>query len=120
MSDDGVGPFKGVLTPCDMCLEIGELVTLDGRPPGVLRIGECPQCHGAGHVHIDCAENEVDDVVRGLPPTRRQVAVRRMVAGVGMCAACFGVGAVAHVECDGDRAPIRYAEEPCKVCQSAG
>lgn len=89
MSKDD-GPFGGVLAPCDMCLEVGELVTLDGRPPQALRVGECPQCHGSGHVHIDCEEHEVDDVVRGLPPTRRQLAVRRMMAGVGMCTDCFG------------------------------
>lgn len=114
---DGDGPFGGVLTPCDMCLEVGELVTLDGRPPQVLRVGECPQCHGSGHVHIDCEEHEVDEIVRGLPPTRRQIAVRRMVAGVGMCVDCFGVGAVAHVECGADRAPIRYVEAPCPKCK---
>jgi hypothetical protein len=118
--DDGApgnGPFRGVLTPCDMCLEVGELITLDGRPPNVLRIGECPQCHGAGHVRIDCAEHEVEEIVRGLPPTRRQIAVRRMVTGVGMCADCFGVGAVAHIECDEDRAPLTYVEAPCPKCQ---
>lgn len=118
MSKDD-GPFGGVLTPCDMCLEVGELVTLDGHSPQVLRIGECPQCRGSGHVHIDCEEHEVDDIVRGLPPTRRQVAVRRMVAAVGMCADCFGVGAIAHVECDAGRAPIRYVEAPCPKCTAA-
>jgi hypothetical protein len=110
------GPFGGVLTPCDMCLEVGELVTLDGSPPHVLRLGECPQCHGSGHVHIDCEENEVDDVMRGLPPTRRQLAVQRMVAGAGMCVGCFGVGAVGHVEVDADRGPVRYVEAPCPTC----
>ena len=95
-------------------------VTLDGRPPQRLRVGECPQCHGAGHVRIDCDEDEVDDVVRGLPPTRRQVAVRRMVAGVGMCADCFGVGSVAHVECDADRSPVAYGEVPCPKCRPSG
>lgn len=117
-SDDA--SFGGVLTPCDMCLEVGELVTLDGRPPQVLRVGECPQCHGSGHVRIDCAEDEVDDVVRGLPPTRRQLAVRRMVAGVGLCTDCFGVGSVAHVECDSDRSPVTYAEVPCPKCRPTG
>jgi hypothetical protein len=114
------GPFGGVLAPCDMCLEVGELVTLDGRPPQALRVGECPQCHGSGHVHIDCEEHEVDDVVRGLPPTRRQLAVRRMMAGVGMCTDCFGAGVVAQIECDADRSPIRYAEVPCPTCTATG
>jgi hypothetical protein len=122
MSEDevmGEGAFRGVLTPCDVCFEVGELVTLQGRPPQVLRVGECPQCHGAGQVHIECAEDEVDAVVRGLPPTRRQVAIRRAFAGVGLCPACFGAGAVASVECDEDQMPIRYAEAPCSKCRAA-
>ena len=53
---DGEGPFEGVLTPCDMCLEVGELVTLDGRPPQALRVGECPQCRGSGR-YIEFSTN---------------------------------------------------------------
>jgi hypothetical protein len=123
VSDDEVkdeGSFRGVLTPCDVCFEVGELVTLQGRSPRTLRVGECPQCHGAGHVHIECAEDEVDAVVRGLPPSRRQVAVRRAFAGVGLCAACYGAGVVASVECGEDDRPVRYAESPCPDCRESG
>ena len=97
-----------------------EVVGEAGDGAQALRVGECLQCHGSGHVHIDCEEHEVDDVVRGLPPTRRQLAVRRMMAGVGMCTDCFGAGAVAQIECDADRSPIRYAEVPCPTCTTTG
>ncbi len=115
----GDGSFRGVLTPCDVCFEVGELITLQGRPPTALRVGECPQCHGAGHVHIECTEDEVDEVVRGLPPSRRQVAIRRAFAGVGLCAACFGAGVVASVECDEGEMPLAYSETPCPSCRTS-
>jgi hypothetical protein len=116
----GDGAFRGVLTPCDACLQVGEFITLGGGPPRTLRFGECTRCKGSGHVHIECAEHEVDAVVRGLPPSRRQIAVRRAVAGVGLCTTCFGAGAVASVECDDEETPLRYTETPCPGCRPAG
>jgi hypothetical protein len=108
----GDGPFQGIVTPCDTCLGVGELITLQD---GLVK-ASCPRCNGVGHVHIRCAVEEVDEVVRRLPLTRQQLQTHRQLASIGACAGCFGAGVVASVECDADETPIRYVEAPCPAC----
>lgn len=119
MDDDitGDGSFQGIVTPCQMCLGGGELVTLQGRPDMVLRTGGCPQCDGTGYLRIACDRDEVDDIVRRLPPGRVQVAVRHALADAGLCSVCYGCGVLAAIDCDEDQVPVGYLEAPCPACQ---
>src|SRR5262249_50298085 len=92
----GDGAFQGIVMPCQMCLGSGELVTLQ-KDPTLLRRGDCPQCDGTGHIRIRCTRDEVDEVIRSLPPSRLLVAVRQALTGVGLCPVCFGCGVLASV-----------------------
>ncbi|MCO6007075.1 hypothetical protein NE236_19005 [Actinoallomurus purpureus] len=111
----GEGPFRGIVVPCDTCLSHGDRVRLSAS--GVVW-ETCPDCSGSGHVHIRCAEDEVEEVMRRLPLTREQLQVRQALITAGLCVACYGAGVLASVDCTEDGKPVRYVEAPCPVCSA--
>ncbi|MCO6009698.1 hypothetical protein NE236_32480 [Actinoallomurus purpureus] len=118
MSDEtiGDGAFQGIVMPCQMCIGSGELVTLQ-KDPALLRRGDCPQCDGTGHIRIRCTRDEVDEVIRSLPPSRLLTAIRQALTGVGLCPVCFGCGVLASIEWNEDQIPVRYLEASCPACE---
>jgi hypothetical protein len=118
VSDEAIGDgaFQGIVMPCQMCIGCGELVTLQ-KDPAVLRMGDCPQCKGTGHIRIRCTRDEVDEVIRGLPPSRLLIAARQALWGVGLCPVCFGGGVLASVQWNEDQIPVRYLEASCPACE---